>query len=60
MELTKDPILKKLIASIRNELGNNLSKIILFGSRAKNNHEKDSDYDLLILVNKNLPSIKKI
>lgn len=29
----------------------NYSKIILFGSRAKNKYSEDSDYDLLLIMN---------
>ena len=35
-------------------------KIILFGSRAKNNFNKNSDYDLLIIINKEISDKEKI
>lgn len=31
------------------------SKVILFGSRATNNYKEDSDYDILIVTQENLP-----
>jgi uncharacterized protein len=36
------------------------SEIILFGSRARNENLKDSDYDLLIIVGKQLDSSEKL
>jgi uncharacterized protein len=36
------------------------SEIILFGSRARNENLKDSDYDLLIIVGKQFESSEKL
>jgi uncharacterized protein len=36
------------------------SEIILFGSRARNENQKDSDYDLLIIVEKQFDSSEKL
>lgn len=48
--------LEKIIKKIKNEIsslcGDNLSKIILFGSYARGNARESSDIDLLILLNK--------
>jgi predicted nucleotidyltransferase len=35
-------------------MGNEISKIILFGSRAKGNSDENSDYDILIVLKKQL------
>ena len=43
-----DDIIKKIVAEAHP------SKIILFGSRAKNKQEKNSDYDICVLVNNNV------
>lgn len=48
--INKDPILDSIITRLKVEFG--LSKLILFGSRAKNEGSKDSDYDLVAVVQK--------
>ena len=35
---------------IQDEVGENLSRIILFGSRARGNYTPASDYDLLVIL----------
>ena len=49
-------IIKKII---QEAVGESLSKIILFGSRARGDNRPDSDYDLLVIVKKNLDKKKK-
>ena len=46
--LSRNDILKKIKSTV-NELDPD-AKIILFGSRARGNSQKDSDWDLLILT----------
>lgn len=43
-----DKTLNEIVEIIKKEL--NPSKIYLFGSRARGDHHKDSDYDILIIV----------
>ena len=43
--------LTKLFKKIRERFGNKVEKIILFGSYARGDYGKDSDIDLLIIVN---------
>lgn len=44
-------IIKKTIQEI---VGENLSRIILFGSRARGDNRPDSDYDLLVLLKRDI------
>ena len=44
-------ILKDLKKELKSRFGNNISEVILFGSRALGNHKKYSDYDILIILN---------
>lgn len=36
------------------------AQVLLFGSRARNDFRKDSDYDILIVINENLSPQEKI
>ncbi|MFA4852675.1 MAG: nucleotidyltransferase domain-containing protein [Bacteroidales bacterium] len=48
-----EKILTELKSYLLQNLGNDINDIILFGSRINNNYSKDSDYDILIILNKN-------
>ena len=50
MEMIQDPLLQKLTENVKSSLGQNLRKILLFGSRARGDFKADSDEDILILV----------
>jgi len=47
-----DPILAEIKQRLNETLGDNVERIILFGSRARGDAHKDSDYDVLLLVKK--------
>lgn len=47
-----DKVIKQLATTLRERLGTHIVKVILFGSRARDDYEKDSDYDVLILLDK--------
>ena len=47
-ELKADPLLDEMVRRL-GEFGG-ISRVILFGSRARGDHEELSDYDLLIIV----------
>lgn len=59
MKIIKDKSLKIFIDQLRKHFGRNLKKIILFGSRARGDHSEESDYDLLVILEKVTPEIKK-
>ena len=47
--MTQDPVLQQFFEKI-NPLRKHITRVILFGSRARGEHRTDSDYDLLIVV----------
>ena len=47
-------IIKTLKSRLQDKLGSDLQKVILFGSRLKESVRKDSDYDVLIILNTQL------
>ncbi|MCB1218104.1 nucleotidyltransferase domain-containing protein [bacterium] len=47
-ELKTDPNLARMVERLKDFGG--ISRVILFGSRARGEHEELSDYDLLIIV----------
>lgn len=52
-------IIDKFIIEISNLLQNRLKKVILYGSYAKGNFNKNSDIDIMILTDMNEDEIKK-
>ena len=44
------PIVKQFIEQIRNALGDRVKEIVLFGSHARGDAGKHSDYDILLVV----------
>ena len=53
-----DVVLKDIKQELHDTLGNNIGEIILFGSRSRGYADKDSDYDILVLVKRNTPSLE--
>ena len=47
-DVKTDPVLEAMLERLRDFGG--ISRVILFGSRARGDHEELSDYDLLIVV----------
>ena len=45
---------------VKRSLKNHLKKIVLFGSHARGDYHKNSDYDFLVVVDKNDKSIREI
>lgn len=58
-EISLDKI-KNEILKCHNELGVKVSKIILFGSRARGGYSKYSDWDFLVITEENLSRDEKI
>jgi len=60
--MTEIELIKDIVRKHIEKEGFIVKKVILFGSRAKDNWKEDSDWDLLILVDKEIPfqRMKKI
>jgi predicted nucleotidyltransferase len=56
-KLSIRPVLKKFKKEIKQINGDNLKKVILFGSQARGKVKKDSDIDIVLIFQKE-PSIK--
>ena len=55
----KDKLMDIFINKLKREFRDGLKKIILFGSRARGDHTKDSDYDLILLFDTVTDELKK-
>lgn len=53
-----DPVLAEIKQRLNETLGDNVERIILFGSRARGDAHKDSDYDVLLLVKKHTKELE--
>jgi uncharacterized protein len=58
MKIKKDKNLSLFKQCVQKRLGKNLVKMILFGSRARNEADKYSDYDCLVILKKCDRSVK--
>jgi len=56
----QDKALQHFVQQIREQLGNHLKEVILFGSRARGEDVPGSDYDCLIIVDEVTKAIKDI
>jgi predicted nucleotidyltransferase len=54
VEARTDPILKRYRAALDEIYGNQIDRVILFGSRARGDYRPDSDYDVAVFL-KSLP-----
>ena len=45
-----DPILKRLRTALDNLYGDQLERVVLFGSRARGDARDDSDYDIAVFI----------
>ncbi len=52
----EDPVIIDFLSRLRDALGDHLKGAVLFGSRARGDALRDSDYDVLVLVDE--PSLK--
>jgi uncharacterized protein len=50
VSLLDDPILVRFSAAVREAYGDRLERIVLFGSRARGDHQPDSDYDIAVFI----------
>ena len=52
--------IKNIVTETVEELGYSLDKIILFGSRAREDFDKNSDWDLLIVIKEDITRDEKL
>ena len=50
MESGSDPILGRLRAALEALYGERLTRVVLFGSRARGDARRDSDYDVAVFI----------
>lgn len=53
----ENPITEQFIEALKHQFGKGLKEIILFGSRARGDHEPYSDYDFLLVFDEVNPDI---
>jgi len=54
----RDPVLRELTERLRARYGTHIQRIVLFGSRARGDHEEGSDYDVMVLVDEKTPEME--
>lgn len=54
----QERMLARLSQDIRSQLGGNLKRLVLFGSRARGDARADSDYDVLVVVDEVSQEVK--
>jgi len=59
-KIQQDTIIKEFTQKLRQQLGDRLKEVILFGSRARGDWEEGSDYDFLIIVDKKTKEVRNI
>ena len=52
--------IKRVIMDVAKEMGIEIDKIILFGSRARGHYKEDSDWDILVVTRRKLDRKTKI
>lgn len=52
MMIYDDPVLQSLVEELKEYFGNDLDRIVLFGSYARGEERNDSDIDLFVVVSK--------
>ena len=50
LQPVSDPVLKSYRDDLRRVLGSRLKELWLFGSRARGDHDENSDYDLVVVA----------
>ncbi len=57
---SSDEILREFLAVMRGRLGERLRQVLLFGSRGRGDASVESDFDLLIVLDKMLPEVEEV
>ena len=59
-KLKKDHNIEIVMRELRSYFKERLKKVIIFGSRARGDYSKESDYDCLIILDKIRPNDEKV
>lgn len=59
VDVVVDPVLHAFASAVRGRLGDRIRRIVLFGSRARGEARDDSDYDILVIVDRRTPDIRQ-
>ena len=54
----QDPVVREFAAALRQRLGIRLCQVLLFGSRARGDARDDSDYHMLVVVDRRTPEVR--
>ena len=49
-EPKNEPVLKRFRAAVAEVYGDRLERVVLYGSRARGDHQPDSDYDIAVFI----------
>jgi uncharacterized protein len=49
-EPQNEPVLKRFRAAVAEVYGDRLERVVLYGSRARGDHQPDSDYDIAVFI----------
>lgn len=60
MHSAKDPVAKRFAEELRKRLGARIKEIRLFGSRARGDAHENSDYDMLVVVDRKTPELRSV
>lgn len=55
-----DQVIREFAGELRGRLGLSVRRIFLFGSRAREDSREDSDYDMLVVVDRRTPEVRSI
>ena len=57
-DILTDRVVQEFASEIRHRLGSQVKKMFLYGSRARGDAREDSDYDMLVVLDKRTPEIR--
>lgn len=49
-EPKNEPVLRRFRAAVAEVYGDRLERVVLYGSRARGDHQPDSDYDIAVFI----------
>jgi uncharacterized protein len=56
---TRDPVALEFARRVRARLGSRLRQLVLFGSRARGDAHANSDYDVVVVVDRRSPEVRE-